>query len=306
MILTEVLEEYLYHIQVENYSHRTIKGYKNNNLAFFRFIEADFNITELEKVKPQHIKAYFMHLKKLGRKPTYVNGILRNIRSFFAYCMEENYVTKESNPCFKVGWLKQDKTVIHAFNDQEIGLMIQSYKPSSWINMRNKLILMFFADTGIRNSELIDIQHDDILETNIKIRGKGRKERYVPISPVLKKNMIKYERMKEFYFKDKLLTHNNYFVSYRSLPLTTEAMLNVVKRAGENAKVRKSIRCSPHTIRHYYAQKNLRMGNDIYSLSRLLGHTTVNITKIYLESIQDESIVEKGRMHSPLMNLHKK
>lgn len=128
----------------------------------------------------------------------------------------------------------------------------------------------------------------------------------MPISPVLKKNMIKYERMKEFYFKDKLLAHSNYFVSYRSQPLTTEALLNIVKEAGERANVRKSIRCSPHTLRHYYAQKNLGMGNDIYSLSRLLGHTTVNITKIYLESIQDESIVEKGRMHSPLMNLHKK
>ena len=72
--------------------------------------------------------------------------------------MEESYITKEDNPCFKVGWLKQPKTtVIHTFNDAEIGKMIQFFKPSSWMNMRNQMILMFFADTGIRASELIEI-----------------------------------------------------------------------------------------------------------------------------------------------------
>jgi integrase/recombinase XerD len=219
--------------------------------------------------------------------------------------MEERYITKEDNPCYKVGWLKQPKTVIHTINDEEIGKMILSSKPTCWMNMRNKMML-FFADTGIRASELIDIEHADIFETTIRIKGKGDKQRYVPIFPILKKNMIKYERMKEFYFKYKLLTHSNYFVSYRSLPLTPEALLSVVKIAGISANVRKSIRCSPHTIRHYYAQKQLRLGIDIYSLSRLLGHETVNITKVYLESIGDESIVETGRIHSPLMNMNNK
>ena len=132
LLLEDILEEYLYDIEVKNYSPRTIKGYKNNNLAFFRFIEADFNITELGKVKAQHIKSYFMYLKKIDRKATYINGILRNIRTFFNYCMDENYITKENNPCLKVGWLKQDKVVIHTFDDAEIGRMIQVFKPSYW------------------------------------------------------------------------------------------------------------------------------------------------------------------------------
>ena len=306
LLLEDVLEEFIYNIQVKNYSNRTIKGYRNNNLAFFQFIDNEFNIKHLEKVKAHHIKAYFMYLNKKGRKATYVNGILKNIRSFFKYCLEEGYITKEGNPCLKVDWMKEEKTVIQTFNDREIGKMIQSFSTNTWMNMRNRLILCVFCDTGIRASELIGITHEDILETNIKIRGKGKKQRYVPISPLLKKNMIKYERMKDFYFKDKLLPYSNYFISYRGNPLTVEALERVVRLAGERVGVRKNIRCSPHTLRHYFAQKQLQMGLDVYSLSRLLGHNSINITKVYLESLQDEKIVEMGRMNSPLMNLNKK
>lgn len=162
LLLSDVLQEYIYHIQVQNFSHRTIKGYRNNNLAFFRFIKTDYNITKVEEVKSQHIKAYFMYHKKIGRKATYINGILKNIRLFFKYCLDEGYITKNNNPVLKVDWLKEKRTVIHTFNDAEIGKMIQCFTPTSWIDMRNKMILMMFADTGIIASELIDIKEDDI------------------------------------------------------------------------------------------------------------------------------------------------
>ncbi len=305
MLLSDVLREFIYHIEAMNYSPRTIKGYRNNNLAFFRYIEADFSVDELEQVKPAHIKSYFMYLKKIDRKATYINGLLKSIRSFFNYCVGEGYIIEAHNPALKVNWMKEDKPVIRTFNDQEIGKMLLSYKTTSWMHMRNRLIIMIFADTGIRASELINICHGDVLETNIRIMGKGRKERYVPISPILKKNIIKYERMKAYYFKDKLVTHSNYFLSYRSLPLTVEALERVVRIAGERSNVREEIRCTPHTIRHYYAQKMLQLGMDVYSLSRLLGHADISTTRIYLESIQDEQIVEMGRTNSPLMNLNK-
>ncbi|MFS0575343.1 hypothetical protein AB1K83_06910 [Sporosarcina sp. 179-K 3D1 HS] len=101
------------------------------------------------------------------------------------YCIEEGYISEKNNPALKVNWMRQDNPVIQTFNDMEIGKMIQVYKTNSWMNMRNKIIIMFFADLGIRASELIDIHHYDVLETNIKITGKGRKERSVPICPIL-------------------------------------------------------------------------------------------------------------------------
>lgn len=126
------------------------------------------------------------------------------------------------------------------------------------------------------------------------------KERIVPISPQLKKLLIKYERVREGYLKDNILHYDNYFLSYRCKPLTVEGIERIVKICGEGIK---GIRVSPHTIRHYYAQAQLRNGLDVYSLSRLLGHSTIDITKIYLQSIQDESIIELSRKTSPLSNL---
>ena len=114
---------------------------------------------------------------------------------------------------------------------------------------------------------------------------------------------MKYNRIKDYYFKDKNVKDNNYFLSNTGLSLTVETIERVVKIAGKIAGVRKDIRCSPHTIRHYFAQKQLRNNLDVYSLSRILGHENVMITKVYLQSMKDEEIVAMSINTSPLMSL---
>ena len=85
--------------------------------------------------------------------------------------------------------------------------------------------------------------------------------------------------------------------------MTGEAVERVVKLCGKEAMVRTEIRCSPHTCRHYFAQAQLRNGLDVYSLSRLLGHEDISITKRYLQGLNDRNIVERSIKTSPLMNL---
>lgn len=85
--------------------------------------------------------------------------------------------------------------------------------------------------------------------------------------------------------------------------LTIEAVERVVRKTGKIAKIREELRCSPHTIRHYYCQFLLRQGIDSHSISRLVGHSNTNITKIYLQSLDDEKIVEMGSTVSPMMIL---
>ena len=80
-------------------------------------------------------------------------------------------------------------------------------------------------------------------------------------------------------------------------------ILKVVKLCGKEAMVRTEIRCSPHICRHYFAQAQLRNGLDVYSLSRLLGHEDISITKRYLQGLNDRNIVERSIKTSPLMNL---
>ena len=172
MLLEDLLNEYLFHIQTMNYSPRTIKGYKNNNKAFMKYIENEFDLTELDEVKSLHIKKYGLFLIGKGRKETYINGIYKNIRSFFAYSVEEGYLLQKQNPCLNVKWLKEEMPIIEAFTPKEVRDMIDKFKMNTYMEARNKLIIMLFADTGLRNLELCHLMRSDIGETTIQIRGK--------------------------------------------------------------------------------------------------------------------------------------
>ena len=302
MFLQDVIKEFIFEIKLRNYSERTIKGYKNNILKFVRYMKNEFEIVEIEEISHVHIKSYLNFLKGNGLTEVYINTILKNLRSFYKYCFTEGYCL---NVALKVGWLRERKTIIKTFSDDEIRKMMDVYNYSSYIHARNKCIMAILIDTGIRNFELCQLKITDIRETVIYIMGKGKKERVVPISPYLKKIMIKYERIREGYLKNNILHYDNYFLSYRNKPLTTEAVERIVRLCGEKANVNKNIRCSPHTCKHYFAQAQLRNGLDVYSLSRLLGHENVTITKRYLQGLKDKEVLELGMKSSPLMNLKK-
>ena len=299
MLLADVLKEFLFEIKIRNYTPKTQKGYKNNNALFHNWLRNEYGIEELEEVTHIHVKQYITYLQQKGRKPTYINGILKNIRSFYEYCVSEDYCMK--NICKQVKWVKERTVIINTFTNDEVRGMLNYYKGADYLAVRNRCIIALLGDTGIRNFELCTLMVNDLGETAIKILGKGDKERYVYISPMLKKYMIKYERVKEMYFKNQNLKHANYFLSYRGKPLTTEGIERVVKLSGEN--INREIRCSPYTLRHYFAQAQLQNGLDVYSLSRLLGHENISITKRYLQGLQDKNIVEMSIKTSPLMNL---
>ena len=111
-------------------------------------------------------------------------------------------------------------------------------KGDFYLSMRNKLILMFFVDLGIRNLELFSLGSLDVGESVIKIHGKGNKERNLYISPFLKKYIIKYERKKEAYFKDTFIVDSNFFLSQNGKTLTVTAIEVMMKKAGnENEEI---------------------------------------------------------------------
>lgn len=303
MLLEDLLKEYKYDMQVRNYSKRTIKTCFNSTLKFITYCKTEFDIKEIEELLPLHLKRYISYLQKLGRSEVYMNSILKYLRGFFRYCVSEDYITDNQNITNKVKWLREKKPLITTFTDAEVQKMIKVWDYKNFYNARNKAIIAMLFETGIRNNELCELRTLDVRDTIIKVLGKGNKERYVPISSALKKILIRYERIKAEYIKDKPVRDDYYFLSYRSKKLTIESVERVVKQTGERARIRKEIRCSPHTCRHYYCQFLLRQGVDSYSISRLVGHSNTNITKIYLQSLDDEKIVEMGSNVSPLMIL---
>lgn len=301
MFVKDLVKEFVFDCEIRKLSSRTTTTYRENITQLFNYVENEWGVTELENITSMQIKKFFQYLIAKRLSESYCNTILKSLRAFYKYCLQEEYILK--NPCEKVPWQKQPKTIIKAFNDEEIVKMLKSYNTSSFLDVRNRALIAFLVDTGARSLETCLLRNQDISEMFITIKGKGNKERYVAVTPYLKKYMIKHERVKEFYFKNKKVGYDNYFLSRTGRPLTVEALEVIVRKAGEIAGVRDEIRCSPHTIRHYHAQTQIKNGLDVYSLSRLLGHESISITKRYLQSMNDEDIVRMSVKTSPLMNL---
>lgn len=297
MQIESVIKEFLVNCTIKGYSKRTVKSYRNNLTRFFGLISE----SELEGVNSVMIKQAISELQSKNLKATYINSQIKTLRSFYAYIVEQEYLT--TNPMNKVPWCKEHTPLIKAFSDEEVRGMMLSFSENGFLELRNKAIMALLFDTGIRCFELCGLCGDSMRDNNILITGKGNKDRIAAVSPPLHRIMTKYERTRDKYFSDKKIHCNNYFLSRTGRPLTNSAVERIVRTAGERAGIDDSIRCSPHTCRHYFAQAQIRNGCDIYTLSKLLGHSNIKITQVYLNSMQDIDIIEKALMTSPLSNL---
>lgn len=301
MLAKDCLAEFKMECDLRRLSSRTTKGYYNNTALFLTYLENHLEVTELEEIRTPHIKKYLQYLIEKKLSPSYINGILKSLRAFFKFAQDEEYIG--NNPATRVNWQREGKVLIETFTDEEVHSLLNAFDFSTYLSARNKLILAIAFDTGARNTEICTILEEDVRDNVILIHGKGNKERHVPVTPYLKKLLFKYQRIKSVYFANQNLQYGNLLLSRTGRPLTKEALEHIFSQAAQLADVREELRCSPHTARHYYAQANLRNGLDVYSLSRLLGHENINITKRYLQSLQDSSIVEMAVKTSPLSNM---
>ena len=185
MLSRDALKEFLVECHLRQLSDRTIKHERNSNNALLTFLEREYQITQIEEIRHVHLKGYIQYLIKLQRKETYINGLIKSFRAFFKYCVNEEYISV--NPALKVSFQKEEIPKILTFKDDEVIRMINYYKGTSFLQVRNKLIMILLFDTGIRNTELCTIKMVDLRENAISIYGKGKKIRYVPITPAIDK-----------------------------------------------------------------------------------------------------------------------
>lgn len=301
MLIDDSVKEFIFECQIRQYTWKTVKGYKNTLEYLATYLKEVHHLTDIEQVNEHHLKAFFAYQINKKCKETYLNGLIKVYRAFYKYLIQQEYVT--NNPILKVSWMREPSTIIKTFTDEEVKRMLSVYPETDYLNIRNKAIMAMLFDTGIRNYELCCLSNDNIKDNYIAIYGKGKKERQVGKSPYLSKILMKYERVKKYYFEFKNVKLDNYFLSRTGRPLTNEAVGRIVHIAGEQAKVSDTIRCSPHTCRHWFAQSQIKNGIDVYSLSRLMGHSNIKITQRYLEGMRDSEIVSQSIKTSPLMNL---
>ena len=300
MMLDKAAKEFEYDCKIRHLSPKTIDNYGKQLRYLQRFLEKEFSIFSIEDVKPSHIKRFLAMMDDAGRKPQYINDLLKVYKTFFNYLESEGHI--ESSPAKRIRNMKLPKLKLRTFTEKNIMDMINYYNGRSFIEIRNRAMIAMMFDTGVRLSELMELVETQIHEESIVIYGKGAKERVVPVSPFLSKALLRYTRARESFFRNSL-HDKEFFLSRTGKKLTAEAVAKMLKKAAKAVGVSEDIRVSPHTCRHTFAHLNLKNGIDLYTLSRMLGHESVSITQRYLEGITDEGVIRIARKTGVLENI---
>lgn len=307
------IEDYILEIQTQNFSKVTVKSKTYMLTQFERWMKENQEV-EIEEVTKLHVKRWRKALLDEGLRPNTINTRLVAITSFYKYCVDEGLM--KDNPAISIEKLKEPKVMIKAYDLDDINNMINFYNGRSFMDTRNRAILTCLFETGIRSQELSNIKMTDIFDDHILINGKGNKQRLVPISKWLKKALTIYSRRREKYL-DKYWDDYNpeyLFIGTRrngeddradfrnNGQLGHHAVHHIVRKAGKAVGV--DVRSAVHSCRRAFAQ--IALGNtDLYTVSRLLGHSQVATTERYIHSMEDKTILKRGRNATPLSNFNK-
>lgn len=147
MQIREAITEFHFDCQVRKLSPKTIALYDRQLEYLAAYMEQTTGITIIEEVRSIHIKRFLVGKADAGRKPQYINDLLKAFKVFFKYCVQEGHI--QTDPCAKVQNVKQPKVKIRTFNEEEIRKMLNYYSGRKFTDIRNKTMLAMFFDTGI-------------------------------------------------------------------------------------------------------------------------------------------------------------
>ena len=294
--------------QTEGKSPKTIEWYTSFLNRFLQFLKTGGYPTEIDKINKLHIREFILYLQQQARVPHTgrslshftVQGYVRTLKAFFSWTIREEHV--EHNPMMKIPVPKAPIKVINTFSLEQITTLVNLCSRSNGQSYRNLTIILLLLDSGIRVSELVGIEIDDvnISEGYIKIkRAKGSKERLVPVGSLVQKSLWKYINCN----RSKPVTHKvtRLFLSEYGLPLTRSGIQQMLRRYGKQADI-VGTRCSPHVFRHTFAKNYLLNGGDIFSLQKILGHSSLASVRSYLNLFALD-IKKQHQRFSPVDNL---
>lgn len=292
--LSVMLEDYLMECEIRKFSGETVK---NKRIVANEFIRSVGDI-EADKVTKATIKKFIIEVSE-RKKASTINTCLRNLKGWFKFLVEEEIIN--SNPFDRVEALKEEKTVMRTYSVDIVGEVLSRFWAKDFNTQRNKLITITLVETGIRVSELCDIKLEDIMDNSIKIHGKGNKVRYVPITESLGEQLEEYMKYRTEYLNGEEC--ENLFVSKFRKALTRTGVNQIMTDKVFKGIEVDGVPVTVHNFRRFYAQ-NMLDNVDVYTVSRLMGHSNITTTERYLRGTEDKKILERG-MNSPLKNMFK-
>ena len=289
--LSELLEEYELELNLRKVSYST----RNNYIRYLRRFITFIGDKDIEDVSNKEARHFIKHLQAEGFKSKTVNLAATAIRGMFTYAEEEDYL--DANP-IKIKKVKEtDVKEIHLFTESELIRLMQYNKRSRlYTKFRDHCIILTFIDTGIRANELINIELDDVADDYIRIEvTKNSKPRLAPMSNTLKKALIKLSRLRTAYFDSIDKNPSDYlYVSRTGKKLHRANVNDIIIKACRACDISRE-KAYPHLLRHSFACYTMKNTQNIYLTSKLLGHSSTNITELYLRGIQGDDIVEMAK-----------
>lgn len=278
----ELILEFINYLEaIKNYSSNTIISYKNDVVEFKDFVIGEGFAPNLLRIRKRVPGYYISSLVDKDEASTTIHRKISALRSFYNYLFKNEYI--DENFFLNVELPKAPKRLPKIVKNDELELLFNSIDTTTTLGYRNYIILEVLFATGMRVSELCKMQIKDIdfTENEIRVHGKGSKDRVVLIYDGLAeklKHYITYQRI-ELLSKGDDPSTRIVFLNQKGGELTTRGVrviLNsILQKAGETFKL------SPHMLRHSFATALLNNGADLRSVQELLGHENLSTTQIY-------------------------
>jgi len=312
--LSRLIDGYYLCAQSEAKSPKTIEIVRSSIRYLQDFLHNEGLSTDVANIGATEIRMFTVHLQQKNRftnhpfaKPQQerlsghtVNCYLRSIRAFWSWLVSEGVI--DTNPFTKVRIPKPPKKIIPTFSEPQLQALLNVINTSTPEGYRDMAVILILLDTGLRVSELTSLTLTNVrlAEGVLKVSGKGRKERLIPIGKASQRVLWNYiNRYRRESANPKC---DHIFLAKDGWPLTKNRIQKMMAKYGKKAAI-KGVRCSPHTLRHTGAIMFLRNGGDVFALQRLLGHASLEMTRHYCE-LADVDVKRAHSVASPVDNLN--
>ncbi len=300
---TRLLKKYMNFVKLEKrLALNSVEAYGRDLTEFILFLNAKgLTLTSTDAV---NVTEYIVHLSKIkGFTDRSLARVISSIRGFLKFLLEDDYISPELLQVLEPVKLSKSLPIFLSF--EELEKLFSVIATSTPAGFRDRTILEIFYSSGLRVSELVNMQLGDVMrkEMVILVSGKGSKQRMVPYSYDAAEffhhylDSVRHKLIKQGDWNDRV------FINNRGEPFTRQGIWKKLKQFARLAGINKDI--SPHKLRHTFATHLLEGGADLRSVQMLLGHTSINTTEIYTHVEQQAIKKEFDRKH-PRDNLDKK
>ena len=264
-------------------SDNTLQSYKRDIKQFKEYLNQKGK--DYSNITKEDMKEYIEHLQSIGKKASTISRCIASIRSFYQYELKNKKV--EQDPTDQIQSPKIEKRVPSVLTSKEVALLLEQPKDVDLKGIRDKAMLEFAYATGMRVTEIISLNLEDVnIEEGYVTCKNGSKQRNIPLGTMSLKALKEYiENARGILIKDE--SEKSLFVNINGKRLTRQGFWKIIKYYKEQAHITKDI--TPHVLRHSFATHLLQNGADLKAIQTMLGHSDISSTQVYMQ-YQDEGL----------------